>query len=316
MNLVVGATGFIGQRLCHAFARDGESFRALARSAETGTDMIVADLSDAASLAAACTGVRRVFHCAGYAHAFSSQNDADATRHWQVNFEGARNMALAAAKAGVETFVFLSSVKAMAEPGDCCVNEDWPGEPITAYGKAKRAAEEAIREIGDQFGMDVVILRLSMVYGAGSRGNLERMARLVARRLFPPLPETGNHRSLVHVSDVVDAMRAVADTPKAAGNVYIVAGPEAPSGRQLFDALRAAQGLPVCRWQVPHPVMRMAALVGDGMEHLVQRRLPIDSEVLQRLLGSAWYSPERLALELGWRAKIRVVDGIRESCGT
>lgn len=315
MNLVVGATGFIGRRLCQALARDGEGFRALARSAVPGTETIIADLSDVASLADACTGVRRVFHCAGYAHAFSSQNDDDATRHWQVNFEGACNMALAAAKAGVETFVFLSSVKAMAEPGDYCVDEDWPGEPITAYGKAKRAAEEAIREIGDRFGMGVVILRLSMVYGAGSRGNLERMARLVARGLFPPLPETGNHRSLIHVSDVVDAMRTVAVTPKAAGNVYIVAGPEAPSGRQLFDALRAAQGLPVCHWQVPSSVMRLAALAGDGMEQLMQRRLPIDSEVLQSLLGSAWYSSERLALELGWRARVRLVDGIRESCG-
>ena len=66
-------------------------------------------------------------------------------------------------------------------------------------------------EAGRRHGMHVVNLRLAMVYGAGGRGNLERMGRLVRRGLFPPLPETGNRRSLIHVDDVVDVMRFDAD---------------------------------------------------------------------------------------------------------
>jgi nucleoside-diphosphate-sugar epimerase len=160
--------------------------------------------------------------------------------------------------------------------------------------------------------MHSVNLRLAMVYGAGGRGNLERMGRLVRRGLFPPLPETGNHRSLVHIDDVISAMRLVAERDIANGKTYIIAGPEAPSGRQLYDAMREALGLRRCRWAVPEIILRCAASSGDALGRLFKRRFPFDSEILERLLGSAWYSPDRIAEELGWRAKIPLHVGLRE----
>lgn len=275
----------------------------------------VADLADRPALRQACVRVDRVFHCAGYAHAFSSLSGDDADRHWRVNFEGARNFAEAAGAAGVRSFVFLSSVKAMAEPGAICADEDFPGEPKTAYGSSKRAAEQAVLEAGQRYGMHVVNLRLSMVYGSGGRGNLERMGRLVERGLFPPLPETGNHRSLVHVDDVVSAMCLVADDERACGRTYIIANQEAPSGRALFDALRHAHSLPPCNWSVPASLLQLAAGVGDGLEILARRRLPFDTETLDRLLGSAWYSPGRIGRELGWRARVSLAEGLAEMLG-
>jgi nucleoside-diphosphate-sugar epimerase len=163
--------------------------------------------------------------------------------------------------------------------------------------------------------MHVVNLRLAMVYGLGGRGNLERMGRLVQRGLFPPLPETGNHRSLVHVDDVVAAMRLAAADDRANGRTYIVASPEAPSGRELFDALRAALAMPPRSWAVPASALRLAARLGDGLEAIMRRRLPLDSEALERLLGSAWYSPARIEREVGWRAKVLLADGLREMFG-
>lgn len=312
-DLITGASGFIGRRLQAALRADGRHCRGLSRRADPGqADSVAADLSDGAALAAACAGATRVFHCAGYAHAFASRSGDDAERHRQVNFQGTRNLAEAAGQAGVRSFVFLSSVKAMAEPGAACADEDWPGEPETAYGRAKRAAEDAVLDAGRRYGMQVVNLRLCMVYGAGGRGNLERMGRLVGRGLFPPLPETGNRRSLVHVADVVDAMRTVAADRRADGRTYIVAGPEAPSGRGLFDALRAAHGLPPLAWAVPAPLLRWAAAAGDGLGALLRRRMPLDGEALARLLGSAWYSPARIERELGWRARISLADGLSE----
>ena len=203
----------------------------------------------------------------------------------------------------------------MAEPGDQCADEDFPGEPDTAYGQSKLAAEQAVIAAGERYGMHVVNLRLAMVYGAGGRGNLERMGRLVKRGIFPPLPETGNHRSLVHVNDVVSAMRLVAGDDRANARTYIIAAQEAPSGRGLFDALRQAQGVPPCNWSVPASWLRLAARLGDRMEKLMDRRLPLDSEVVDRLLNSAWYSPARIERELGWRARVSLRDGLAEMLG-
>lgn len=315
MNLVSGATGFIGRRLIKALLEDGLPCRGLSRMPVSDATSLAVDLGDKAALTAACAGVTSVFHCAGHAHAFGSLTADAAAMHWQVNFDGTRNLVEVAGIAGVQRFVFLSSVKAMAEPGEDCADEDFPGQPETAYGQAKRAAEAAVLEAGQRHHMHVVILRLAMVYGAGGRGNLERMGRLVRRGLFPPLPETGNHRSLVHVDDVVAALRLVAGDERADGRTYIVASPETPSGRALFDALRSALGMPQCTWSVPASVLRVVARCADGVETISQRRMPFDSEVLDRLLGSAWYSPARIERELGWRAQISLADGLAEMIG-
>lgn len=315
MNLVSGASGFIGRRLIKALLEDGLPCRGLSRMPLSDATSLAVDLGDKTALTAACAGATSVFHCAGHAHAFGSRTAEDVAMHWQVNCEGTRNLVEAAGIAGVRRFVFLSSVKAMAEPGESCADEDFPGKPETAYGQAKRAAEAAVLEAGQRHDMHVVNLRLAMVYGAGGRGNLERMGRLVRRGLFPPLPETGNHRSLVHVDDVVAAMRLVAGDQRADGRTYIVASPEAPSGRALFDALRSVLGMPRCTWSVPASMLRVAARCADGVETLSKRRMPFDSEVLDRLLGSAWYSPARIEHELGWRARVSLADGLAEMVG-
>jgi UDP-glucose 4-epimerase len=315
VNLVTGATGFVGRHLVDELGANGMAFRCLSRKPVPCRDSFVGDLADKSALTAACKGVDTIFHCAGRAHAFSSLTGDDGAMHWQVNFEGTRNLVEAAGQSGVRRFVFLSSVKAMAEPGRCCADENFPGQPETAYGQAKRAAEAAVLEAGRRYGMHVVNLRLAMVYGSGGRGNLERMGRLVRRGLFPPLPETGNHRSLVHVDDVVAAMRLVADDDRASEGTYIVASSEAPSGRELFDALRSTLGMRRCSWAVPRWLLRAVAIGADGLEAIAKRRMPFDSEVLDRLLGSAWYSPARIERELGWRARVSLADGLSEMLG-
>ena len=304
--LVSGSTGFIGRRLL----QPGD--RALVRDEFAIPGTVRGDLLDPASLASACVGMEVVFHCAGYAHAFSFSEPG---AHWRINFEGTRNLVRAAWEAGVKHFVFLSSVKAMAEPGTECVDEDWPGEPETPYGKAKRAAEDVVLEAGARYGMHVVNLRLSMVYGRGGSGNLERMARGIRAGWFPPLPETGNKRSLVHVDDVVSVIRLVAERPAANGRTYIVADPHPYSGREIYDAIRAALQKPTLRWDVPAGLLRAGGSLGDVLGKLLRRPVPLSSAVVNRLLGSACYTPARIEQELGWRARIGLKEGLQEMIG-
>ena len=310
--LVTGATGFIGRRLVGELRAQSCTVRiAVRRLLPALTEAVLAPLDDPAALERACAGMDTVYHCAGHAHAWSGQ---DAALHRQVNHAGTCALATAAGRAGVRRFVFLSSVKAMGEPGEVCADEDWPLPPLTPYGQAKRAAEDAVLEAGARYGMHVVNLRLTMVYGPGGRGNLERMAALVRRGWFPPLPETGNRRSLVYVDDVVSAMRLVAHAPAAAGRTWIVADEAAYSGRELYVALRAALGLAPCRHAVPAGGLAAVAAIGDRLERLLGRRLPFDSEVLDKLLGSACYSSARLRGELGWQPQVPLVEGLQRMC--
>lgn len=312
--LVTGASGFIGGALFHELQQSKESVFALCRRPGLFSNARLASLQQAELLPDACVDIDTVYHCAGFAHAWSKVESNYADHHQSINFEGTRNLIDAAGRSGVRRFVFLSSVKAMGEPGEACADEDWPLPPMTPYGQAKRAAEDAVLEVGARYGMHVVNLRLAMVYGPGGRGNLERMAALVRRGWFPPLPETGNRRSLVYVDDVVSAMRLVAHAPAAAGRTWIVADEAAYSGRELYVALRAALGLAPCRHAVPAGGLAMVAAIGDRLERLLGRRLPFDSEVLDKLLGSAWYSSARLRGELGWRPQVSLAEGLQRMC--
>ena len=314
--LVTGASGFIGGHLLQHLQQQGRNVLGMTRGDAAGASWRRGNLDDPGSLSLACQGVSTVIHCAGYAHAFGALQQADVDLHWRINCEGARRLVQAAGAAGVRRFVFLSSVKAMGEPEADCVSEDWQGGILTPYGQAKQAAEAAVQENAKSLGMEVVILRPAMVYGPGGKGNLERMARAISRGRFPPLPETGNHRSLVHVDDMVAAIVLAADLPQANGRTYIVAHPEAPSGGELYEAMRRALGLPPSRWHMPERWLRLAGQGGSLVEKMLRRRMPLNVEVVSRLLDSAWYSPARLQRELGWAPRVSLEEGLRRLVAT
>ncbi len=311
MQLVTGGSGFIGRRLCASLG--SESLRILSRRPliDMSTTVIDLALSNVGALSEICEDVDTVYHCAGFAHAWNEHDVAVALKHMRINFEATHNLVDAAGRAGVKRFIFLSSVKAMGEPGEQCVDESWPLPPLSVYGKSKRAAEEAVQEAGSKYGMHVVNLRLAMAYGPGGRGNLERMIRMIRRGIFPPLPETGNRRSLVYVDDVVSAMRLAAQEERAAGKTYIVADPTPYSGRQIYQAIREVMGMKACRWAVPLSVLGGGAVLGDLLGRAMRRRSPFNSEVLSRLLGSACYSSNKLQRDIGWCAQTSLRDGLR-----
>jgi nucleoside-diphosphate-sugar epimerase len=302
-TLITGASGFIGRCLM----REGDI--ALVRQSAGFKNEVYGDLLDEHSLSRACRGIHTVIHCAGHAHAFSNSK---AEAHHEVNFLGTTALVRAAAQNGVKKFIFLSSVKAMPDPADRCVDEEWEGEPHSAYGQAKRAAELSVLAMGATAGMHVVVLRLAMVYGRGGRGNLDWLMRAIVSGWFPGLPETGNRRSLVHVRDVVSAVNTVANCPQANGKTYIVAHPKAYSTSELCKEIRQIKNLPKPYWRVPVWGLRVAGKLGDLVGAIFPKSMPINSEAIARLLDSECYSPARIGRELGWQASVDLPAGLNE----
>jgi len=140
-----------------------------------------------------------------------------------------------------------------------------------------------------------------MVYGPGNRGNIHRMIDAVARGLFPPLPEVGNRRSIVHVANVVEAAWLAASRPAARGQTYIVTDGTPYSSRELYDHICKGLGKQIPRWRIPRSLLKAGAEVGDLVGRIRKRRFFFDSDALEKLTGSAWYSAERITRELGYR---------------
>lgn len=301
-DLVTGAGGFLGRPLVERLVADGIPVRAMHHLGPEGPPRpgvvaVRAALEDFDSLRRAAEGCTTVFHLAGKAHDLDVR-DADAFR--RINAAGTTNLLRAAEEAGVRSFVFASSVKAMGEGGDECLDEDAPEKPRTPYGISKLEAERLVLETGARGRIHASVLRLPLVYGPGLKGNLRAMLDAIARGAFPPPPRTGNRRSLTSVSDVVSALVLSAHSAAAAGRTYLVTDGTAYSTRDIYDSMRAALGLTPVAWAVPRWAFRAAAFAGDGAALLLGRRMPFSTEAFEKLLGSACYLNDRIRRELGF----------------
>jgi nucleoside-diphosphate-sugar epimerase len=241
--------------------------------------VITADLSREEIPARAFEGADVVYHFAGRAHALA-ERAADVEMYTRVNVEGTRRVVAAACSAGARRFVFASSVKAMGE-GD-------GREALSPYGQSKRDAEAVVLN-GDI--AEPVVLRLSLVYGAGVEGNLGGMLRAVRAGWFPPPPRLDNARAMVHVDDVVRVSLAAGEVPGAAGKTLVVGDGVAYSTRAIYDAMMRALGKEPPSWSLPAPLWRSLALAGDVGGALMRRRAPFDSDAYRKLFASAWYPP-------------------------
>ena len=297
--LVTGASGFVGRELCRRLKGKGR-VRALHRSHADGPwdEAVLVDLAGPAPLGPALEGVDTVFHLAAKTDdSTTAPRDAGVFRH--VNYEGTKRIFEAAAVSGVTRFVYASSVKAMGASVAGRADESTPDRPKTPYGVSKRAAETVV--LGGGGVPHVCVVRASPVYGVGSKGNLSRMIRAVARGIFPPIPETHNARSMVHVEDLADAMILCAEKEEANRRVFIVTDGGSYSTREIYDWICEALGRKPPRWSVPVTLLRTAGKLGDGWVRVTGKPFALDGAAVERLLGSARYDSALIQRTLGFR---------------
>ncbi|MBI2339914.1 MAG: NAD-dependent epimerase/dehydratase family protein [Deltaproteobacteria bacterium] len=315
--LVTGASGFIGRRLVARLEEEGCLVRALVhsrtpdRSGPVLLETVTGDVRDAGVMKRATQGVDTVFHLAGKVHeVLEVRNHGE--DYFAVNVEGTRNLLEGAMAAGVERFIFFSSVKAMGEETPRCFDETEEAQPVTAYGKSKREAEEIVLNYGKKSPMHVACLRLPLVYGIENKGNVSRMIAWIHRGFFPPLPALDNRRSMVSVEDVVSAALLVARNPRAKGQCYIVTDGKNYSTTELYREILCVLGKPTPRWRVPLGLLKFLARAGDVVERLLRRRFIFDSDSLGKLTGSAWYSCDKIVREVHYRPSVTFRDALPE----
>ncbi len=304
MHLVTGAAGFLGRPFVERLARSGTPVRGLIRPGSAPVFAVpvetrAADLTDPEATLRAAEGCDVIFHLAGKAHDLAPGPGAASVFH-RANVEGTRNLLAAAERSGASAFVFFSSVKAVGEGGDACIDESATPAPRTPYGASKLEAESLVLGFGRQTGARATVLRLPLVYGPGVKGNLRAMLHAIRRGVFPPLPPVPNRRSLASVDDALNAALLARDTLAAAGRTYFVTDGHAYSSREIYDTIRAALGLPERRWSIPLSVLRGAASASDAVSRLTGRVLPFGRDSLEKLVGSAWYDNTRIKSELGF----------------
>lgn len=300
--LVTGATGFIARSLVPALAGQCRVRAASRRCAELafGADVeCVASppLGTGEPWGAALEDVDAVIHLAALAHVPAGK-DVDAERRIRaVNEIGAVALAREAAAAGVRRFVFLSSIKALAERSNAqpLRPDDLPA-PEDSYGRAKLAAEQGLQQVAADTDLEIVVVRPPLVYGPGAKGNFAQLVRAMARGVPLPFGALHNRRSLISVSNLADALLASTNAPLAAGRVLHVADERPLSTRELVELIARGLGRPARLVPVPPLMLGFAlrALGQGGMADRLLGSLEVDIGEARRVLD---WSP-RLAPEL------------------
>jgi nucleoside-diphosphate-sugar epimerase len=284
--LVTGASGFVGPHVVAALIRAGYRPRLALRSPQpvpAGAEAVVTgDLSMPVDWRAALEGIDHVVHMAGLAHAGPG---LDEVLYRRINTEATLELARAAEKAGVQRFVYLSSIKALTDAFDGPpLREDMEPAPGDAYGRSKLAAEQGLAARD----LDWVALRPVLIYGPGVKANMAALLKLARLPVTLPLGGLKAPRSLLAVENLASAI-LFALTPACPGRQsYALSDPEPISVADMLAAMRSGLGRSPGLLPVPEGWLhRLARLAGR-------------EETFLKLAGSLVARPERL-LSAGWR---------------
>ncbi|WP_313089525.1 SDR family oxidoreductase [Pseudomonas sp.] len=307
--LLTGATGFVGQGLLERMSAlvDLELIAAVRRPVsglpERVTSQVVGGLEADTDWRKLLDGVEVVIHSAARVHVMNDTSSDPLTEFRKVNVEGTLNLARQAAAAGVRRFIFISSIKVNGEgtPVGAPYLADAQPAPADPYGISKMEAEQGLRALAAETGMEVVIIRPVLVYGPGVKANFLSMMRWLHKGVPLPFGAIHNRRSLVALDNLVDLVVICIDHPAAANQTFLVSDGEDLSTSELLRRMGSALGKPARLLPVPSRLLEIgAAMVGK-------------QALAQRLCGSLQVDIGKTRELLDWTPPVSVDEALRKT---
>ncbi|MFA6013853.1 MAG: SDR family oxidoreductase [Gallionellaceae bacterium] len=298
--LITGATGFVGKSLYRELLLKGHSVRVAVRQVSDDLNsIVVGNIDQNTDWHAALNNVQVVIHLAARVHVMHDTADDPLREFRRVNTAGTEKLARAAAAAGAKRLVYVSSIKVNGEAtvDKIFTEADLPC-PQDPYGISKFEAEQALKKVSQETGLDIVVIRPPLIYGAGVKGNFEQMLRFLSKGIPLPLSLIKNQRSLVYIGNLVDALITCAVHPAAAGQTYLLSDGDDISTPDLLRELGKGLGCPA--WLLPCPpgILKFVGSVTGR------------SDQIERLLGSLQVDSGKIRRELNWTPPYTVQQGL------
>lgn len=306
--LVTGASGFVGEAMVFRLLLD-KKFVPIA--AARGTTRLRGlcrvepfDLTDPKTLPS-LNNVQVVIHAAARVHVMNETAMDALAEFRRVNVDGTLRLARRAGESGVKRFIFISSIKVNGEStvsGIPFKADDRPA-PVDPYGVSKHEAEEALKQLGRDTGMEIVIIRPPLVYGPGVKANFLSMLNWLNKGIPLPLGAIRNRRSLVAIGNLVDLIVTCIDHPAAANQTFLVSDGEDLSTTQLLRRLAKALGKNARLLPLPEWLLKLAASILGKQA------------IAQRICGSLQVDISKSRELLGWTPPVNMDKAMRQTAG-
>jgi nucleoside-diphosphate-sugar epimerase len=300
--LLSGSTGFIGRNL---YSSNKNAFKRIVRSvnkSSTFDDYIIHDFDPEMIWSNAFDDITSIIHLAGIAHSKTNSYED----YKSVNVDSTLNFAMQAATAGVKRFVFVSSIGVNGtQTFDLPFTHISQPHPHNYYSKSKLDAELGLQRISNETGMELVIIRPTLVYGLNAPGNFGVLSRFIIKSPLLPFGLVKNRRSFISVQNLVSLLLVCANHPNAGGHIFLASEGETVSIKTFTSNI--ANGFGKCVFQLPVPIgfMSLAGkLLGKSsmIEQLVSN-LEVDSSNLREILD--WTPPYTMKESMAFLKQVK-----------
>ena len=269
MIFITGSSGFVGQNLIKKFNSDYK-FYLFKRNQQ----IIIPKFC------------HTVIHLAGKAHDLRKIQNSD--DYYESNYFFTKKIFDAFLNSNAECFIFLSSVKAIADKISGYLSEEIPPNPKTHYGKSKLLAENYIFSKSTLSTKRIYVLRPSMIYGSGNKGNLNVLYNLISKGVPWPLGQYNNKRSYCSIKNLNFIIHELIKSKNISSGAYNICDDNYLSTNEIIDLINESKNRRSIILKVPKKIISILAKFGDILP------IPLNSERLEKLTDSYLVSNDKI----------------------
>ena len=305
---VIGGSGFVGTNLCRQFTLKQQDFEIidLRLSRQFPEKCKIADVRNIETLRNTITGDVVVNLAAVH-----RDDVRDKSEYQRTNVDGAENIAIVCDEKGIDKIVFTSTVAVygFAEPG---TDERGAINPFNEYGRTKFDAEEKLRRWHAKGKNSLIIVRPTVIFGEGNRGNVFNLLNQIASGKFLMVGNGENKKSMAYIGNVVAFLEACVATDQNYGVYNYVDTPDLTMNElvsQVRFYLRGKQGVGL---RLPYGLGMVLGIIADIASFAIRRRLPVSSIRIKKFVTSTEFRSDKNSLD-NFSPPIQLHEGIERT---